>query len=101
MTIAARPMSDRLIVRRIAPQEQTAGGLVIPEEARRKRQEGVVVAVGPGRFDDLGKRVPPTVTVGDHVLFPPFSGTELEIEGELLTILREDDVFVVLGARPT
>ena len=89
------PLADRVVVRSLESNEQTRGGLFIPDTAKEKPQEGEILAVGPGRFDD-GKRVPMEVKVGDKVLYGKYSGTEVTIDGEALLILRESDVLAVL-----
>jgi chaperonin GroES len=90
------PLADRVVVRSLEDAEQTRGGLFIPASAKEKPQEGEILAVGPGRFDE-GKRVPMDVKVGDRVLFGKYSGTEVVIDGESLLILRESDVLAVLS----
>jgi chaperonin GroES len=90
------PLADRVVVRSLEGHEQTRGGLFIPDTAKEKPQEGEILAVGPGRYDD-GKRVPMDVKVGDKVLFGKYSGTEVMIDGEPLLILRESDVLAVLS----
>jgi len=95
-SINVSPLADRVLVRSLEGHEQTRGGLFIPDTAKEKPQEGEILAVGPGRFDD-GKRVPMDVKVGDKVLFGKYSGTEVVIDGELLLILRESDVLAVLS----
>jgi chaperonin GroES len=94
-SVTVRPLADRVVVRSLEGHEQTRGGLFIPDTAKEKPQEGEILAVGPGRFDD-GKRVPMEVKVGDKVLFGKYSGTEVVIDGEPLLILRETDVLAVL-----
>jgi chaperonin GroES len=89
------PLADRVVVRSLEGNEQTRGGLFIPDTAKEKPQQGEILAVGPGRFDE-GKRVPMEVKVGDKVLFGRYSGTEVTIDGEALLILRETDVLAVL-----
>ena len=89
------PLADRVVVRSLEDAEQTRGGLFIPDSAKEKPQQGEIVAVGPGRFDE-GKRVPMDLKVGDRVLYGKYSGTEVTIDGEQLLILRESDVFAVL-----
>jgi chaperonin GroES len=89
------PLADRVVVRSLESNEQTRGGLFIPDTAKEKPQEGEILAVGPGRYDD-GKRVPMEVKVGDKVLFGKYSGTEVVIDGESLLILRENDVLAIL-----
>ena len=94
-SVIVSPLADRVVVRSLEGHEQTRGGLFIPDTAKEKPQEGEILAVGPGRFDD-GKRVPMEVKVGDKVLFGKYSGTEVVIDGEPLLILRETDVLAVL-----
>ena len=90
------PLADRVVNRSLEGNEQTRGGLFIPDTAKEKPQEGLILAVGPGRFDE-GTRVPMDVKVGDKVLFGKYSGTEVVIDGEQLLILRESDVLAVLS----
>ena len=94
-SVTVGPLADRVVVRSLEGHEQTRGGLFIPDTAKEKPQEGEILAVGPGRFDD-GKRVPMEVKVGDKVLFGQYSGTEVMIDGEALLILRESDVLAIL-----
>ena len=94
-SVTVGPLADRVVVRSLESNEQTRGGLFIPDTAKEKPQEGEILAVGPGRFED-GKRVPTEVKVGDKVLFGKYSGTEVVIDGETLLILRESDVLAVL-----
>ena len=94
-SVIVSPLADRVVVRSLEGHEQTRGGLFIPDTAKEKPQEGEILAVGAGRFDD-GKRVPMEVKVGDKVLFGKYSGTEVMIDGESLLILRETDVLAVL-----
>ena len=91
-----KPLHDRMIVKRLAEEKQTKGGLIIPDTAKEKPQQGEIVAVGPGRFEK-DKRVPMDVKVGDKVLYGKYSGTEVTIDGEQLLILRESDVLAVIG----
>jgi chaperonin GroES len=95
VSVNVGPLADRVVVRSLDRNEQTRGGLFIPDTAKEKPQEGEILAVGAGRFDD-GKRVPMEVKVGDKVLFGKYSGTEVMIDGEPLLILRETDVLAVL-----
>jgi chaperonin GroES len=95
-SINVGPLADRVVVRSLENNEQTRGGLFIPDTAKEKPQQGEIVAAGPGRFDD-GKRVPMEVKVGDKVLYGKYSGTEVTIDGEALLILRESDVLAVLS----
>jgi chaperonin GroES len=89
------PLADRIVVRSLEGAEQTRGGLFIPDSAKEKPQEGEIIAVGPGRFEE-GKRVPMDLEVGNRVLYGKYSGTEIDIAGEPLLILRESDVLAVL-----
>ena len=92
-----RPLHDRLLVRRIEEKETVKGGIIIPDTAKEKPQEGEVVAVGPGRLTDEGKRIAPEVKKGDRVLIGKYSGTDVKIEGTEYVILREDEVLGVLN----
>ena len=91
-----RPLQDRLIVKRIADEEKSKGGIIIPDTAKEKPQEGKVVAVGKGKVHDDGKITPLDVKVNDRVLFGKYSGTEIVFDGEEHLIMREDDVFGVV-----
>ncbi len=93
---AVKPLADRVVVRALEETEQMRGGLYIPDTAKEKPQQGEVVAVGPGKYDDNGKRVPMDVKAGDKVLYGKYSGTEVSVGGEQLLILRESDVLAVL-----
>ena len=95
VSVNVGPLADRVVVRSLESNEQTRGGLFIPDTAKEKPQEGEILAVGPGRYDE-GKRVPMEVKVGDKVLFGKYSGTEVTIDGETLLILRESDVLAIL-----
>ncbi len=90
-----RPLQDRIIVKRIDEEETTKGGIIIPDSAKEKPQEGKVIAVGKGKITDDGKLQPLDVKKGDRVLFSKYSGTEITIEGEEHLIIREDDVLGV------
>lgn len=92
-----RPLHDRILVRRIETDEKTAGGIIIPDTAKEKPQEGEVIAVGPGARDEAGKLVPLDVKVGDRILFGKWSGTEIKLDGEDLLIMKESDVMGVIG----
>jgi len=92
-----RPLSDRVLVQRMAEEETTKGGIIIPDTAKEKPQQGKVVAVGDGKLLDNGTRITPAVKVGEVVLFGKYAGTEIKIEGEEYLILREDDIFGVFG----
>jgi chaperonin GroES len=91
-----RPLHDRILVRRIESEEKTKGGIIIPDTAKEKPQEALVVAVGPGRVNDEGKVTPLDVKKGDKVLFGKYSGSEVTLDGEEHLIIREDDVLAVL-----
>ena len=91
-----RPLGDRVVVRRVKEDQKTPGGIIIPDTAQEKPQEGEVISVGPGALDDSGKRVVPEVKAGDFVLFGKWSGTEVKIDGEEHLILREDDILGVI-----
>ena len=91
-----RPLHDRLIVKRIDEEEKTAGGIIIPDTAKEKPQEGRVIAVGPGKMNEDGKLTPLEVAKGDRVLFSKYAGTEIQLEGVEHLIIREDDVLAVL-----
>jgi chaperonin GroES len=91
-----RPLHDRVLVRRIEAEEKTAGGIIIPDTAKEKPQEGEVIAVGPGARDETGKLVALDVKVGDRILFGKWSGTEIKLNGEDLLIMKEADVMGVI-----
>ncbi len=91
-----RPLADRLIVKRVDEEEKTKGGIIIPDTAKEKPQEGKVIAVGKGKLDDDGETIPMEVKKGDKVLFSKYAGTEINIEGEEHLIIREDDVLGIL-----
>jgi chaperonin GroES len=91
-----RPLGDRLVVKPIEQEETTASGLVLPETAKEKPQQGSVISIGPGRRDDDGKRIEMDVTVGDTILYAKYAGTEIKIEGEKLLILKESDVLAIM-----
>jgi chaperonin GroES len=91
-----RPLHDRVVVRRIDAEHKTAGGIIIPDTAQEKPQQGQVVAVGPGARDEQGRIVPLDVKAGDTVLFGKWSGTEVKIDGEELLIMKESDIMGVL-----
>ncbi|KEC54063.1 co-chaperone GroES [Bartonella koehlerae] len=95
--IQFRPLHDRVVVRRVESENKTAGGIIIPDTAKEKPQEGEVLAVGNGALDDNGKRVPLEVKTGDRILFGKWSGTEVKINGEDLLIMKESDIMGILG----
>ncbi len=92
-----QPLSDRILVRRVEEQETVRGGIIIPDTAKEKPQEGEVVAVGPGRRSEDGKRIDMEVKKGDRVLIGKYSGTDVKIDGSEYTILREDEVLGILN----
>ena len=91
-----RPLHDRILVRRIEAEEKTAGGIIIPDTAKEKPQEGEVIAIGPGARDESGKLTPLDVKAGDRILFGKWSGTEIKLDGENLVIMKESDVMGVI-----
>jgi chaperonin GroES len=91
-----RPLNDRVLIRRLEQQETVRGGIIIPDTAKEKPQEAEVMAVGPGKLDDSGKRVPTEVKKGDHVLIGKYSGTDIKIGDEDLVIVREDEILGVI-----
>ncbi len=91
-----RPLNDRVLVLRIEEEEKTSGGIIIPDTAKEKPQEGKVVAVGPGKRDEEGKRVPLEVKENDRVLFGKYAGTEIKIDGVEHLIMREDDILGII-----
>jgi chaperonin GroES len=97
--MAFRPLHDRILVRRIEADEKTAGGIIIPDTAKEKPQEGEVISVGPGARDESGKLVELDVKVGDRILFGKWSGTEIKLDGEDLLIMKESDVMGVIEAQ--
>ena len=92
-----RPLHDRVVVRRIEAQEKTKGGIIIPDTAQEKPQEGEVIAVGPGGRDEAGKLIPIDLKPGNRVLFGKWSGTEVKIDGEDLLIMKESDIMGVIA----
>ena len=98
MSINVKPLADRVIIEPAAAEEKTAGGIIIPDTAKEKPQEGEVVSVGDGRLLDDGSRQALNVSAGDKVLFGKFAGTEVEYEGEEYLILREDDILAKIGS---
>ena len=93
MAIKLQPLADRLVVKPIEKEEVTRGGIVLPDTAKEKPQEGKVLAVGPGRLSDDGKRLPMDISVGDIVIYAKYGGTEIKIDDEELVILRESDIL--------
>jgi chaperonin GroES len=95
-----RPLHDRVVVRRIEGEEKTKGGIIIPDNAKEKPQEGEVIAVGPGARDEAGKLVPLDLKAGDRVLFGKWSGSEVKLDGEDLLIMKESDIMGVIEGAP-
>ncbi len=94
-----RPLHDRVVVKRVKEEEKSRGGIIIPDTAQEKPQEGEVVAVGPGARDEDGEYIKPDVKIGDRVLFGKWSGTEVKIEGDELLIMKESDIMGVIEAK--
>ena len=91
------PLGDKVVVKRTEAEETTAGGIVLPDSAREKPQEGKILSVGNGKMTDSGKRSQPQVSEGDRVLFSSYAGTEIEIDGSQLLIMSESDILAVVG----
>jgi chaperonin GroES len=91
-----KPLADRLVVEPLEQEEVTAGGIILPETAKEKPQQGTVLAAGPGRMDEDGKRVAMELKVGDRVLYAKYSGTEIKLDGKKVLILRESDILAVV-----
>lgn len=96
MDVKLKPLGDRLVVAPKEQEETTASGIILPETAKEKPQEGSVIAIGPGRRDDDGKRVEMDVAVGDKVLYAKYAGTEIKVDGQKLLILKETDVLAIV-----
>ena len=92
-----RPLHDRVVVRRIAAEEKTKGGIIIPDTAKEKPQEGEIIAIGPGGRDENGKLIPIDLKAGNRVLFGKWSGTEVKLDGEELLIMKESDIMGVIA----
>ncbi len=92
-----RPLHDRVVVRRVESEEKTKGGIIIPDTAKEKPQEGEIIAVGSGARDESGKLVPLDVKAGDRILFGKWSGTEVKLNGEDLLIMKESDIMGIIG----
>ena len=95
--MAFRPLGDRVLVKRVEEESKTKGGIIIPDSAKEKPQEGEVIAAGPGARDESGKLVPLDLKAGDRVLFGKWSGTEVKVDGEDLLIMKESDVLGVIA----
>ncbi|UVC15542.1 co-chaperone GroES [Mesorhizobium onobrychidis] len=92
-----RPLHDRVVVRRVESESKTAGGIIIPDTAKEKPQEGEIIAIGSGARDEAGKLVPLDVKAGDRILFGKWSGTEVKLNGEDLLIMKESDIMGIIG----
>jgi len=97
VSVSIKPLEDRIVIQQVDAEQVTASGLVIPDTAKEKPQEGEVVAVGPGRIDDNGNRVPLDVKVGDKVIYSKYGGTEVKYQGQDLLVLSARDVLAVIG----
>ena len=91
-----RPLQDRILVERVESEEKTVGGIILPDSAKEKPQQGKIIAVGPGKRDEAGKIIAMEVKVGDKILFGKYTGTEIKLDGEEYIIMREEDVFGLL-----
>jgi len=91
-----RPLNDRVLVVRVEEEQKTSGGIIIPDTAKEKPQEGKIISAGPGKIDDNGKRTPLNVKKGDRILFSKYAGTEIKIDGVEHIFMREDDILGVL-----
>jgi chaperonin GroES len=96
-TMSVRPLHDRVIIKRLEEKEMVKGGIIIPDSAKEKPMEGEVIAAGPGKVLDDGKRAPLDVKAGDRILFGKYSGTEIKIDGQEYVIMREDEILAVIG----
>ncbi|MFT5992618.1 MAG: chaperonin GroES [Flavobacteriales bacterium] len=93
--MSVKPLNDRVLVQRVESEAKSAGGIIIPDTAKEKPQEGVVTAIGPGKLED-GNRVPMQVAVGERVLFGKYSGTDVTVAGEELVLLREEEIYAIV-----
>ncbi len=97
MSLKIRPLNDRIIVKRMEQEEQKSlGGIIIPDTAKEKPQEGIVMAIGPGKLDKSGNRIAPEVKVNDRILFGKYAGNEIKVDGQEYLIMREDDVLGII-----
>jgi chaperonin GroES len=96
LEMKVKPLHDRIVVSRIEAEEKTAGGIIIPDTAKEKPQEGKIIAVGPGKRDEDGNLVPLDVKAGDRILFTKWAGTELKLDGQEYMIMKEDDILGVI-----
>lgn len=97
MASKLEPLADRVVIKPIPQEEKTKSGIVLPDTAKEKSQEGVIIAVGPGKLSDDGKRIPPEVKVGDKIVYAKYAGTEFKLDNEELVILRESDILARKG----
>jgi chaperonin GroES len=97
MAMNLKPLGDRVVIKPSPKEEVTKSGLVIPDTAKEKPQEGIVLAIGPGKLDEDGKRLPMDVKVGDKVLYAKYAGTEIKLEGEEHLIVKESDILAIVG----
>ena len=97
MALNFKPLGSRVLVEPIEQDEITAGGIVLPEPAKEKPQQGMILAIGPGARDEDGKRIPMDVAKGDKILFAKYSGTEIKVDGKKYLILREEDILAIVG----
>jgi len=95
--MAIKPLADRVVVKPAEPEEKTSGGIILPDTAKEKPQEGTIVAVGPGKVSDNGTKVPMEVKTGDKILYGKYSGTEVTIDGEEHLIMRESDILAIIS----
>lgn len=98
MSTKIRPLHDRILVKRLTNEEKTKGGIIIPDTAKEKPQEGEVIAIGNGKVLDNGQKLNPDVKIGDKILFTKYAGSEIKIDGEEYTIMREDDILGIINA---
>jgi chaperonin GroES len=96
MALSIKPLGDRVVVEPIEQEEMTAGGIVLPDTAKEKPQQGTVIAAGPGARDEDGDRIPMDVKVGDRILFAKYAGTEIKMDGKKVLILRESDILGII-----
>jgi len=99
MALSLKPLGNRVVVEPLEQEEVTAGGIVLPETAKEKPQQGLVLSIGPGDRDEDGKRIPMDVAVGNKVLFAKYSGTEIKMDGKKLLILRESDLLAIVEGK--
>ena len=95
-----KPLFDRIVIRRLDEESVSSGGIVIPDTAKEKPDQGEVVAVGPGKYNESGQRIPIGLSTGDRVLFGKYAGTSIKIDGEELVVVREDDVLAIVEGKP-